>query len=175
VPTSAQAQVYFVELLLSQNGKVTDRNVYWLSTVPDVVNWAKTLGQPSGVMSQYANLKALQTLPKSAVTATAATARRPGPDGHDLASRVTITNTSSATVSFLLRADVRRGTTTAHILPGDNELQSSIWQDNDITLFPGESQTLTVTYDSADLHGATPVISVSGWNVAATDVAAPLR
>lgn len=175
VPASAQAQVYFVELLLSQHGKVVDRNVYWLPTVPDVVNWAKTLGQPSAVMAQYANLKALQTLPRSAVTATAATTRRPGPDGHDLASRVTITNTSSSTVSFLLRADVRRGTPDGRELPGGNELQSSIWRDNDITLFPGESQTLTVTYDSADLHGATPVISVSGWNVAATDVAAPLR
>jgi exo-1,4-beta-D-glucosaminidase len=121
-------------------------------------------------MSQYANLQALQTLPASAVTATAATSRRAGPDGHDLASRVTITNTSSATVSFLLRADVRRGTTTAHILPGDSELQSSIWQDNDITLFPGESQTLTVTYNSADLNGATPLVSVFGSNVARFDV-----
>ncbi|HWG12956.1 MAG TPA: beta-mannosidase [Streptosporangiaceae bacterium] len=175
VPASAQAQVYFVELVLSQHGKVVDRNVYWLSTVPDVVNWAKTLGEPSGVMSQYANLKALQTLPRSAIAVTAATSRRPGPDGHDLASRVTITNTSAATVSFLLRADVRRGTAGGRVLPGDSELQSSIWQDNDITLFPGESQTLTVTYDSADLHGARPVISVSGWNVTATDVAAPLR
>jgi exo-1,4-beta-D-glucosaminidase len=98
-----------------------------------------------------------------------------GPDGHDLASGVTITSTSSSIVSFLLRADVRRGTAGGRELPGDNELQSSIWQDNDITLFPGESQTLTVSYDSADLHGAVPVISVSGWNVAATDVAAPLR
>jgi exo-1,4-beta-D-glucosaminidase len=152
-----------------------DRNVYWLSTVPDVVNWAKTLGEPSGVMSQYANLQALQTLPASAVTATAATGRRAGPDGHDLASRVTITNTSSATVSFLVRADVRRGTADGRVLPGDSELQSSIWRNNDITLFPGESQTLTVSYDSADLHGAVPVISVSGWNVATTDVAAPVR
>ncbi|HEY2519531.1 MAG TPA: beta-mannosidase [Streptosporangiaceae bacterium] len=175
VPTSAKAQVYFVELQLSQHGKVVDRNVYWLSTVPDVVNWAKTLGEPSGVMSQYANLTALQTLPKAAITATAATSRRAGPDGHDLASRVTITNRSASAVSFLLRADVRRGTADGRVRPGDSELQSSIWQDNDITLFPGESQTLTVSYDSADLHGATPVISVSGWNVAATDVAAPLR
>jgi exo-1,4-beta-D-glucosaminidase len=175
VPTAAQATVYFVELLLRQNGKVVDRNVYWLSTQPDVVNWAKTLGEPSAVMSQYANLKALQTLPAASVAATAATSRRPGPDGHDLTSRVTITNTSASAVSFLLRADVRRGTAGGRVLPGDNELQSSIWQDNDIALFPGESQTLTVTYDSADLHGAVPVISVSGWNVAATDVAAPLR
>lgn len=64
------------------------------------------------------------------------------------------------------------GTASGQELPGDNELQSSIWRGNDITLFPGESQTLTVTYDSADLQGATPVISVSGWNVPRIDIAA---
>ena len=34
------------------------------------------------------------------------------------------------------------------------------------------AETLTVTYKSADLNGATPVVSVSGWNVAKIDVAA---
>jgi len=45
-------------------------------------------------------------------------------------------------------------------------------QDNDIALFPGESQTLTVTWNSADLRGATPVVSVSGWNVPTIDISA---
>ena len=71
-------------------------------------------------------------------------------------------------------ADVRRGTAGGQELSGDNELQSSLWQDNDITLFPGESQTLTASYNSADLQGATPVISVSGWNVPKIDIAAPV-
>jgi exo-1,4-beta-D-glucosaminidase len=44
----------------------------------------------------------------------------------------------------------------------------------DITLWPGESQTLTVSYDAADLHGATPVISLSGWNVPLGYLAAPV-
>ena len=172
VPTSNPVQVYFVELLLKRSGTLVDRNVYWLSTQPDVVNWTKTLGQPQGTLSQYANLQALQTLPQSAITATASTASQPGPDGADRATTVTITNASSSTVAFLLRADVRRGTASGQELSGDNELQSSIWQGNDITLFPGESQTLTVTWNSADLRGATPVVSVSGWNVPKTDILA---
>ena len=77
-------------------------------------------------------------------------------------------------MAFLIRADVRRGTASGTELSGDNELQSSTWQNNDLTLFPGESQTLTVTYNSADLQGATPVISLSGWNLPKIDVAAPL-
>ena len=172
VPTGSPAQVYFVELQLKQNGTLVDRNVYWLSTQPDVVNWSKTLGQPQGTLSQYANLQALQTLPQSSVTATAATTNQAGPDGADRATTVTITNTSSSTVAFLLRADIRRGTAGGQELSGDNELQSSLWQNNDITLFPGESQTLTVTWNSADLQGASPVVSLSGWNIAKTDIPA---
>jgi exo-1,4-beta-D-glucosaminidase len=174
VPSGNPVQVYFVELLLKQSGNLVDRNVYWLSTQPDVVNWSKTLGQPQGTLSRYASLQALQTLPQSSISATAATTRQAGPDGADLATTVTITNTSSSAVAFLLRADVRRGTAGGQELSGDNELQSSLWQDNDITLFPGESQALTAGYNAADLQGATPVISVSGWNVPKIDIAAPV-
>jgi exo-1,4-beta-D-glucosaminidase len=161
-----------VELQLRQNGTLADRNVYWLSTQPDVVSWNKTLGQPQGTLSQYANLTGLQMLPASSVSATASTVNQAGPDGADRATTVTITNTSSSTVAFLLRADVRRGTAGGQELPGDNELQSSLWQNNDLTLFPGESQTLTVTWNSADLQGATAVVSVSGWNVPKIDILA---
>jgi exo-1,4-beta-D-glucosaminidase len=170
VPAGNPVQVYFVELLLKRSGTLVDRNVYWLSTQPDVVNWTKTLGQPQGTLSQYASLQSLQTLPQSSISATASTASQPGPDGADRATTVTITNTSSSTVAFLLRADMRRGTASGQELSGDNELQSSIWQGNDITLFPGESQTLTVTWNSADLQGATPVVSMSGWNVPKIDI-----
>jgi exo-1,4-beta-D-glucosaminidase len=171
-PGSSPVQVYFVQLRLSRGGNVVDQNVYWLSTRQDVTNWKKTLGNPVAVLSKYANLRALRTLPRAAVTPVASTVSRAAPDGADRATTVTITNTS-ATVLFLLRADVRRGTASGAELPGDNELQSSTWQDNDITLFPGESQTITVTYKSADLRGAVPVISVSGWNVPKIDVPAP--
>ena len=127
------------------------------------------------MISTYANLTGLATLPQSSVSATATTTQQAGPDGADLATTVTITNTSSSTVAFLLRADVRRGTASGRLLSGDNELQSSIWQDNDITLFPGESQTLTVTYDSADLQGANTRSSrVSGWNLPKIDIPAPV-
>jgi len=173
VPTGNPVQVYFVELVLKQNGNVADRNVYWLSTQPDVVSWSKTLGQPQGTLSTYANLTSLQRLPQSAISATAATAHQAGPGGG-LTTTVTITNTSGSTVAFLLRADVRRGTAGGQELSGDNELQSSIWAGNDITLWPGESQTLTVTYSSSDLQGSTPVISVSGWNIPKIDIAAPV-
>ncbi len=169
------AHVYFVELMVRHHGTLADRNVYWLSTQHDQVNWRKSLGQPVGVISQYANLRGLQRLRRASVAATATTRRGHGPGHADRVTTVTITNTSRSAVAFLLRADVRRGSRDGRPLPGGNEVQSALWRGNDVTLFPGQSQTLTVTYRSAGLHGATPVISVSGWNVPVMHIAAPLR
>jgi exo-1,4-beta-D-glucosaminidase len=38
------------------------------------------------------------------------------------------------------------------------------WSDNEVSLWPGESTTLTATYRTADLHGSAPRVRVSGWN-----------
>jgi len=174
---SGSGTVYFVELLVKQNGSVVDRNVYWDSTTPDAVNWGSTIpsggGNPQATMSSYANLSALQNLPSASVSATASTSSKPGPNGADSVVTVTVTNKSTTpTVGFLLRADLRRGTASGSELSGDNEVTSAVWSDNDVTLWPGESETLTATYKSADLKGATPVVSLSGWNAAKTDVVA---
>jgi exo-1,4-beta-D-glucosaminidase len=46
------------------------------------------------------------------------------------------------------------------------------WSDNDVTLWPGESETLRATYSHSQLRGAPPVVSLSGWNVGAVVVPA---
>ncbi|MBV8943748.1 MAG: hypothetical protein JO240_18650, partial [Solirubrobacterales bacterium] len=53
---------------------------------------------------------------------------------------------------------------------GDNEILPVFWSDNDITLWPGESETLQVSYRKADLHGRSPVVTVGAWNVAGIHV-----
>ncbi len=168
-----RAHTYFVELLLRQNGHVVDRNVYWLSTQRDQVNWPKTLGMPQATMTRFANLRALQTLPPARIRVTARTLSRPGLDGADRVTRVTITNTSRGrAVAFFLRADIRRGTKTGSLRPGDNQVLPIFWSDNDITLWPGESETLQADYRQADLAGSSPVVTVFGWNVARRHVRA---
>src|SRR5262249_43468533 len=154
-PTPAQTS--FVELLLMQHGATVDRNVYWLSTQQDLVDWRKTLGKPQATMTQYADMTTLQRLPPATVTATASSSAGTTP--------VTITNTArTPTVAFFLRADVRRGTANGTEQAGDNEVLPITWSDNDVTLWSGESQTLTATYDPSLLQGATPVVSIQGWN-----------
>jgi exo-1,4-beta-D-glucosaminidase len=166
---SGGAQTYFVELQLRQGGRVVDRNVYWLSTKPDVVDWDATMGLPQATMTQYANLTQLQHLAPARVSATA-TSRR---SGDRTVTTVTLRNTSSTrTVGFLLRADVRRGNAAGTPDPGDNEVLPVAWSDDDVTLWPGESQTLTASYRTRDLRGRRPVVSVSGWNAPTITVAA---
>lgn len=56
---------YFLELTLTRGQQTVSRNVYWLSTKPDAVDWSKTLGSGSGVTHQpngYADLTGLQGL-----------------------------------------------------------------------------------------------------------------
>ncbi|MGH2864926.1 MAG: glycosyl hydrolase 2 galactose-binding domain-containing protein [Solirubrobacteraceae bacterium] len=174
----APAQTYFVELLLRQGGAVVDRNVYWLSSQQDQIDWQATLEgpepEPHATMSQYADLSGLHQLPQAALVVSAATRPQVDADGDDTQTSVTITNTSSTpTVAFFLRADIRRGNAEGVPAAGDNEVLPTFWSDNDITLWPGESETLTATYNSAALDGQAPVVSVSGWNVPSVDVAAP--
>jgi exo-1,4-beta-D-glucosaminidase len=170
----APASTYFVELMVRDHGQVVDRNVYWRSTQDDVVDWSKTLGNPQATMSQYADLQGLQNLAPANLKVVAATSHQPGPNGADTVTRVTITNTSKTpAVGFFLRADVRKGNAAGKPQSGDNQVVSALWNDNDVTLWPGESETLSTTYASRDLGGAQPVVSVSGWNTGTIDVAAP--
>ena len=161
----AAARVFFVELIVRRHDAVIDRNVYWVSTQADVVDWPATLGQPQATMVQYADLTALRQLAPATLQVTATTAPARGPDGSDTATSVTVTNTSRrAAVAFFLRADVRRGTASGAELGGDNQVRAATWDDNDLVLWPGESQVVTAAYRAADLGGAAPVVSVSGWN-----------
>jgi len=171
------ATTYFVELLLTHAGQVVDRNVYWLSSQHDVVNWRKTRGNPQATMSRYGNLTQLRSLSPATVSVTASTHPDEVADGNDTETDLTITNTSTKpTVAFFLRADVRRGSASGVPEQGDNEVVPIAWSDNDVTLWPGESETLSATYRSSALRGAAPVVSVSGWNVPTVDVpAAPAQ
>ena len=82
-------------------------------------------------------------------------------DGADDVTVVRIRSTGRRAVpAFLMRADVRRGP-----LGGDDQVLPIRWSDNDQTIWPGESLTLTARYRRADLRGRTPVVTVGGWNV----------
>jgi exo-1,4-beta-D-glucosaminidase len=168
---SVPQRTYFLELLLKRGTQVIDRNVYWLSTVDDRPTYT---GNAYPNLSQYGDLRNLQTpaqdpvnglLPMTTVDACATTRSISGPDGQDTATDVTLTNKSS-TLAFLVRVDVRQGTGTTPA-SGDNQVRPAKYSDNFVTLWPGQSQTITEAYKGV---GGT-VVSVGGFNVNAATIA----
>ena len=156
---------YFLKLTLTRGGHPVSRNVYWLSTKHDRLDWNKSVGSGSGAVFKpggYADLTGLRDLPTAAVRATAHTARAGGDD----VTTVTIRNVSDRpTVAFQLRADVRRAAPDGTPRTGDNEVLPILWTDNRLTLWPGESRTITARYAHEALRGARAAVTISGWNV----------
>jgi exo-1,4-beta-D-glucosaminidase len=144
---------YFIELeLASANGKPISRNVYWLSTRTDELdfphsNWYLT------PVTRYADLTALQSLP-AATSEVRATLRHDG--AEDIATVTLTVPPSSGAVALFQHVSIRRSA-------GGEPLLPIRWSDNDVTLWPGESLTLAARL--AAPGAAVPVVEVSGWNV----------
>ena len=159
LPTpSGLSPTYFVELSLDSTAdQPVSRNVYWLSTRPDVLDWAHSNWYLTPV-TQYADLTALQALP-TATNELHATLRHEGSENV-----VTVTlkvPASSKAVALFQHLAIRQATHGDLVLP-------ILWSDNDVTLWPRESLTLTARY--AAQGTAAPVIEVSGWNVPSRSV-----
>ncbi|GAA4627413.1 cellulose binding domain-containing protein [Actinoallomurus vinaceus] len=156
---------YFLELTLTRPGATVSRNVYWLSTKADEIDWSKTIGQGSGAVfapGGYADLTGLRSLPAAKVQVSASTRR----NGGEATTTVTVRNVGTKPVpAVFTRADVRRGRSDGRVLGGDDQVLPISWSDNDVTLWPGQSATLTASYHVADLRGATPVVGITGWNL----------
>lgn len=70
---------------------------------------------------------------------------------------VTVTNPSQS-VAFFIRLKVTRG-------KGGDEILPVVWQDNYISLLPGEERDISATYRTADQGTSAAQVAVQGWNV----------
>ena len=97
--------MYFIELdLTSADGKPISRNVYWLSTQPDELDWAHSNWYLTPV-TQYADLTALQSLP-TATSEVHATMRREGDE--DVTTVTLSVPASSKAVALFQHVSIRR-------------------------------------------------------------------
>jgi exo-1,4-beta-D-glucosaminidase len=147
------SRTYFIELeLASANGNPISRNVYWLSTETDELDWPHSNWYLTPV-TRYADLTALQSLP-AATSEVRAIVRHEG--SEDVATVTLSVPPSSRAVALFQHVSVRRSAGGELMLP-------ILWSDNDVTLWPGESLTLTAHF--AAPGAAVPVVEVSGWNL----------
>jgi exo-1,4-beta-D-glucosaminidase len=143
---------YFVVLKVSDStGKLLGSNLYWLSTKPETIDWAKSTWFNTPTQS-YADFTALSELPKVKLKVTDQSNR----EGEQEITHVTLENPSKS-LAFFIRLKLKKGAAGPEILP-------VLWQDNYISLLPGEKRELMAKYRASELGGERPVIEVRGWN-----------
>ncbi|TDD48215.1 carbohydrate-binding protein [Kribbella antibiotica] len=145
---------YLAKLVLTNSSGVeVSRNVYWLSTKADTLDWNNTDWYYTPTTS-YADLKGLSSLAQTPVSASASTTT----SGENTITTVTLKNTSTAkTPAFYLDA---------HVVAGGKPVLPVQWNDNAVSLWPGETTVLKATYRTSDLKGGSPSVRITGWNTA---------
>ena len=144
---------YFLSLRLEDStGKLVGSNFYWLSTKPETLDWAKTTWWVTPTAS-YADYTALSQLPKVKLKVSDRSERK----GEEGITRVSLENPSKS-LAFFVRLKVNKGVNGEEILP-------VVWEDNYISLLPGEKREITATYRASELGTAKPAVEMSGWNV----------
>ena len=150
------APTYFLKLeLRDSTGKLVSDNFYWLSTKPDVLDWAKRTDTVYTPQKEFGDLTGLNSLPIAKVSITR---------GLDFSGRnpsfIVIAENKSDSVAFMVHSRLTRG-------KGGDDVTPIFWSDNYFSLLPGEKKSVTARFDSASLLGATPELVVEGWNVEA--------
>ncbi|HYV99499.1 MAG TPA: beta galactosidase jelly roll domain-containing protein, partial [Gemmatimonadaceae bacterium] len=142
---------YITDLRMTDSaGRSVSINTYWLSArsdVPDLAN-SQWYGAPT---KTFADFTALASLPPATVNATVLGAVHA--DSGDV-SRVRVENTGK-TLAFHVRVKLVAGR-------GGDEMLPVRWEDNYITLLPGERRDLAVAYPRTS---AQVVAEVSGINI----------
>jgi exo-1,4-beta-D-glucosaminidase len=141
--------VYFVDLTLARGGQLLSRNFYWISRKEEIIDFAHSDFFHTAT-AQFADFTGLATLPAANVTAQASF--------ESGVAHVTLENHGSG-LAFFVRLHLTRGAGGEPVVP-------VFWQDNYVTLAPGERRQVDVRFAGDDLHGAVPTVEMRGWNVA---------
>lgn len=144
---------YFLDLrLFDADGNRVENNFYWLSTVADVPDFEKTTWYwtPN---SQFADFKALNTMPDVEVDFSYIIERQ----GSNYLIKADLKNPSQALAFFieLQLVDQKNG---EPVLP-------VFWDDNYVSLLPGETRVLTATIAAEGLESHYLKVEMQGMNL----------
>ncbi len=149
--------VWFLDLrVYNSDNKEVDNSIYWLSIKKDILDYdaAKKLEWAFYTPTkQFADYTALDQLPKVKLDLDYQFTKNN--DSGEVTLKVK--NPSDA-IAFFIYLNVDGQTTGKPILP-------VFWNDNYVTLLPGEERTYSAKYFLRDGGNEKPVIKVKGWNV----------
>ncbi|KAF2179817.1 glycoside hydrolase family 2 protein [Zopfia rhizophila CBS 207.26] len=132
--------VALLRLVLRSEKQALSRNVYWLSSKPDTLDWDNSTWYHTPTTS-YADFTALNNLTLANVSISATS------------DRVTLENKSGIPAVFIRLS----------LVNGDgNDVLPVFWEDNYVTLWPGEKMDIGLKYD--EKYGGVKV-KVDGKNV----------
>lgn len=145
---------YFVRCELRDAvGSLLAQNAYWASTTDEDLGDPKNEMQFKTDIAKWADLSALNTMPRTTVKASATFTEANG-EGK---ATITITNATNR-VAFFLRAEITQGADGEEILP-------ITYDDNYVTLFPRETRTIVATFRTPALASHAPALRLEGYNV----------
>jgi len=136
--------------LKDTDGKIILDNIYWQSTTDDI---EETENMFTTEQSSWGDYKALNSL--TIVSLGLSVSKESS--GNTQIAKITLTNNSN-TIAFFTRLEITIGNDGEEVVP-------VTYTDNYLTLFPGESQTISGCFDFNDLNGQEPFIRIEGFNV----------
>jgi exo-1,4-beta-D-glucosaminidase len=144
---------YFIDLKLKDpQENVLGRNFYWLSAKEDILDEKNTLWFVTPNKS-FADFSALKDLPVVQIKAKHQFIDR----GEEQEIEVELENPSDA-IAFFIEMNVYGTASGRSVLP-------IFWDDNYVSLLPGETREIRARFSKEDLDGETPAFRFSGWNV----------
>jgi exo-1,4-beta-D-glucosaminidase len=150
---SAREQAYFLDLrLTAADGSELASSFYWLSIQEDVLDWDASEWFVTPI-SRYADLTALTRLPPVELEVE----HRFEPADGGRAVHVTLRNPGGH-IAFFVALEVVGANSGGLAAP-------ILWDDNYVSLLPGESREIHGTFPDHALEGEEPVLRVSGMNV----------
>ncbi|HUX61372.1 MAG TPA: glycoside hydrolase family 2 TIM barrel-domain containing protein [Ignavibacteriaceae bacterium] len=146
------SETYFLDLRLYNGKKELSSNFYCLSTKPDELDEAKSTWFITPT-KEYSNLIKLNKLKKVHLTVSSKFITL---NKREEVEAELINNSSNLALQVVL--SVTKGKYGTSVLP-------IFWEDNYISLLPGEKRIIKGYFYKEDLEGNKPKLKVTGWNV----------
>ncbi|MFO7888856.1 MAG: glycoside hydrolase family 2 TIM barrel-domain containing protein [bacterium] len=147
------SQVFFLYLHLEDNtGKIIARNFYWLPKTFDKLDFENSKWFITPI-KEYADMRSLNRLPETEIQYTYSILDK----DKEQEVKLIMENTGEK-IAFFIQLKLVREKTGECVLP-------VFWDDNYISLLPGEKRVLNVRFFKDDLKGQKPGIEINGLNI----------
>jgi exo-1,4-beta-D-glucosaminidase len=141
----------FLDLkMYDRKGHLINQNFYWLSAKPDVFDWAKTTWAHTP-LKEFADFSELGSLPAAEIKSSVTLLQL----ADQIELKLDLKNQSDKTAFFINLTLLDKS---------DNQMFPVFWDDNYISILPGESRQIRCLIPESSLKSERMSILVSGWN-----------